>query len=143
MDASSISPGRPRLSTTNRRASITAFAAWRCRRAMRAGFPTARRLARPKWSTFSAKIIEMDLSSIKSAAGKALSLARAIFSLLRHGEVTPQTYVLRQAECLDCEKRVEAGRGVYCGECKCPQWFLSDLRTKARMPGVKCPLNKW
>jgi len=83
------------------------------------------------------------LAAIRNAAVKALSLARAIFSLARYGEVTPITYELRRAECLDCDQKTETDRGVFCAACGCPQWFMSDLRTKTRLIDVKCPLNKW
>jgi hypothetical protein len=82
-------------------------------------------------------------SSIKSAAAKVRSFFRAIWSLIRHGEVTVQTYALRRAECVECLLFVERKRGIYCGACGCPEWYLSDLRSKWRMPQVKCPLNKW
>lgn len=83
------------------------------------------------------------LSSIKSAATKARSFWRAIYSLARYGDVTLRTHTLRKAECFACKHVVARGRGIYCGKCSCPEWFMSDLRTKWRMLDVKCPLNKW
>ena len=85
----------------------------------------------------------MGWPSIRSAAVKAQSFIRALSSLIRYGEVTVKTYTLRQAECMDCEHIVSKERGLYCGACGCPEWFMSDLRTKWRMLGVKCPLNRW
>lgn len=82
-------------------------------------------------------------SSIRAAAAKVRSFLRAIYSLFRHGETTLSTYELRRAECMDCSARIPKPRGVYCGACGCPQWFMSDLRTKWRMLAVKCPLGKW
>jgi hypothetical protein len=52
-------------------------------------------------------------------------------------------YALRRAECIDCHLFVEEARGVYCGACGCPHWFLSDLRSRNRLLSVKCPLDKW
>lgn len=85
----------------------------------------------------------MDWSSIKSVAAKARSFLRAVWSLARYGEVTLKTYTLRKAECLDCDRHIETERGIYCGECGCPQWFVSDLRSKWRMRDLRCPLKKW
>ena len=82
-------------------------------------------------------------SSIKSAAAKAPSFWRAVWSLIWQGEVSLRTYQLRKAECLDCDRHIETERGIYCGECRCPDWFMSGLRTKWRMLDVRCPLNRW
>jgi hypothetical protein len=57
--------------------------------------------------------------------------------------LTLRTYQLRKAECLDCPEHIEKERGIYCLACRCPQWPMSDLRTKWRMLDIKCPLNKW
>jgi hypothetical protein len=84
-----------------------------------------------------------DWESLSRAVAKARSFARAVVSLVRHGEVTVQTYALRRAECLECPAFAERERGVYCGACGCPEWFVSDLRFRNRLLGVKCPLNKW
>jgi hypothetical protein len=84
----------------------------------------------------------MAWSSIKSAAVKVRSFLRALWSLFWLGEVTLQTYQWRKAECLDCSEHVETERGAYCQACECPQWFMSDLRTKWRLLDLKCPLDK-
>jgi len=74
---------------------------------------------------------------------KLYTFLRAIYSLFRHGEVTIRTHELRKAECFDCLAIITKERGIYCGACGCPQWFMSDLRTKWRMLAAKCPLDKW
>jgi hypothetical protein len=83
------------------------------------------------------------LKSARTAAVKADSFRRAIWSLIWHGRVTVQTYTLRRAECMDCEKRVDAPKGTYCGACGCPQWFMSRLEMKWRIRDVGCPLGRW
>lgn len=85
----------------------------------------------------------MGLSSMRNAAAKAVSLLRAIYSLIRYGETTVRTQVLRKGECFECEHIIARERGLYCGACGCPEWFMSDLRTKWRMLDIKCPLDKW
>jgi hypothetical protein len=74
---------------------------------------------------------------------KVYTFYRAIYSLIRYGDVTLRTYTQRRAECFECERIIAKERNLYCGACECPQWFMSDLRTKWRMLDVKCPLEKW
>jgi hypothetical protein len=81
--------------------------------------------------------------SIRNAATKAHSFYRAIYSLAHHGDVTLRTYTLRKRECYECEHIIARQRNLYCGKCGCPEWFISDLRTKWRMLDIRCPLNKW
>jgi hypothetical protein len=78
-----------------------------------------------------------------SSIRKLYSFSRVVWSLIRYGEVTIKTYALRRAECVDCTFFKEAKRGIYCSANGYPRWYLSDLRTKWRMPTAKCPLNKW
>lgn len=74
---------------------------------------------------------------------KARSLVRAVWSFLRRGDVDLQTYGRRETTCYQCEQMQCTATGIYCGACGCPQWAVSDLRTKWRMVTIRCPLNKW
>jgi hypothetical protein len=74
---------------------------------------------------------------------KAKSFLRAVWSFARWGDVALAEHDRREAICLDCEHLDVALTGVFCLECRCPHWPISDLRTKWRMRNLKCPLNKW
>lgn len=81
---------------------------------------------------------------------QARSLLTALLSWLRYGDATLFTYQLRQGLCLGvpnktlpCNHLQQTKTGIFCGACGCPQWGLSDLRSKWRMPAVECPVHKW
>jgi hypothetical protein len=74
---------------------------------------------------------------------KALSFLRAIWSFVRWGDVPLARHDRRQAICLGCEHLEPTANGVFCQECRCPHWAVSDLRTKWRMSDLRCPLGKW
>lgn len=78
----------------------------------------------------------LQLSQVKS-------LVRAIWSLIRWGDVTVSEYLKRQTICFDCPRLLISERGYFCDACGCPKSPVSDLRTKQRLPDLKCPLGKW
>lgn len=81
--------------------------------------------------------------NLKAFRAKARSLRRAVFSFLRSGDAALILYEDRQQECLACPHLRRTTHGIFCAECGCPPWVLSDLRTKWRMPEAACPLLKW
>lgn len=50
----------------------------------------------------------------------------------------------RLAVCRACpyRKELEDGR-EFCTACVCPRWRDSELKSKTRMVGAKCPEEKW
>lgn len=74
---------------------------------------------------------------------KAKSLVLAIWSFLRWGDVTVSEYQKRQTVCHDCARFLVSQRGMFCDACGCLPSPVSDLRTKWRLPDLKCPLDKW
>lgn len=45
----------------------------------------------------------------------------------------------RMAACGECDRLVRDGDALYCGACGCPNWRLSELRTKLRFVNLTCP----
>lgn len=74
---------------------------------------------------------------------KAWSFLRAVWSFVRWGDVPLIEHDRRQAICLGCDRLDVTATGVFCKECRCPHWPVSDQRTKWRMRDLKCPLGKW
>ena len=74
---------------------------------------------------------------------KVWSFLRAVWSFFRWGDVPLIEHDRRQAICCCCERIDVKPAGVFCLECECPRWPISDLRTKWRMLDIKCPLEKW
>jgi hypothetical protein len=74
---------------------------------------------------------------------KAVNFLRAVWSFVRRGDAPLALHDRRQTICLCCEHLRPTKAGVFCIQCRCPHWPVSDLRTKWRMRDVKCPLNKW
>jgi len=74
---------------------------------------------------------------------KVRSFARAIWSLIQHGDAPVIEHDRRQMICLPCEYMSLKVSGVFCGKCDCPEWPVSDLRTKWRLRNLKCPVGKW
>lgn len=74
---------------------------------------------------------------------RALSLFRAIVSVLRYGDLPWRAYLERQEQCVGCSHYERSLFGIYCGACSCPRWYVSDLRTKWRMPDAACPKGLW
>lgn len=81
---------------------------------------------------------------------KARSLMAALFSFALAGDAPLGEYLDRRETCLGipgqlpkCERLQATDTGLFCGACGCPQWPVSDLRTKWRMPDVACPLGRW
>ncbi len=83
----------------------------------------------------------MNLSP-RSLAAKLRSFARAVWSM-RRGDTTLAAYEGRQRVCLTCPQLDRTRRGLFCKACGCPQYPLSDLRTKWRIRGISCPLQYW
>jgi len=74
---------------------------------------------------------------------RILSLIRAVWSVVRYGDVPFRIYAERQSACVLCSHFERSLYGCYCGACDCPRNYVSDLRTKWRMPDLKCPKGKW
>lgn len=74
---------------------------------------------------------------------KALSFLRAVYSFIRYGDVPLLEHDRRQQICMGCEWLDVVASGVFCQACDCPNWTVSDMRTKWRMRELKCPLGKW
>jgi hypothetical protein len=81
---------------------------------------------------------------------KARSFLRAVWSFLALGDAPLMTYLERIETCTGnfgqfakCEQLQATDTGLFCGACGCPRSPLSDVRTKARMIDLKCPLDKW
>jgi hypothetical protein len=70
------------------------------------------------------------------------SFLRALWAM-RSGDAKLTVYQGRLRVCYACSEVRIRERGVYCGACGCPEWALSDLRTKARIRSISCPLEKW
>lgn len=71
------------------------------------------------------------------------SALTAFWLFARDGDVALRVAVRREMTCSTCPHQTETATGIFCAACGCPQWPGSDLRTKWRMPGLKCPLNHW
>lgn len=81
---------------------------------------------------------------------KLNSFVRAVWSFLTLGDAPLALYLERIETCLGepgivkpCDQLTATDTGVFCGACGCPPSLLSDVRTKARMIDLKCPLDKW
>lgn len=74
---------------------------------------------------------------------KFLSLSGAVFSLFWKGDVPLSIAEKRRITCSFCTYKETTEAGEFCGACDCPRWFVSDLRTKTRMPDAACPLRHW
>lgn len=74
---------------------------------------------------------------------KVRSFLRAFWSLFREGDASMGVYNEREAQCYDCDRMVVTDAGMFCGACGCAPSPVSDLRTKWRLPNLRCPLNKW
>lgn len=74
---------------------------------------------------------------------KIRSFLRAVWSFAWRGDAPMGVYNAREAACYGCERIVVTGHGMFCGACGCLPSPVSDLRTKWRMPGLRCPLDKW
>lgn len=74
---------------------------------------------------------------------KAQSLARALWSFARWGDVRLSEYNQRSVACATCPQFQVVQTGYFCSACGCPRWAGSDLRSKWRMADVRCPLGKW
>lgn len=83
----------------------------------------------------------------RSLAAKAAEFARAVAS----GRADDATVALRLGPggCADCPHcvgstdRVESGDKSYCGICDCPQYILSQLKSKARFKYDTCKAGRW
>lgn len=76
-------------------------------------------------------------------ADKVSSLARALWSFARWGDVPLIRYETRRVTCEQCPQLRITSTGYFCGACACPQWAGSDLRSKWRMADLKCPQGRW
>ena len=81
---------------------------------------------------------------------KLRSFLRAVWSFIVLGDAPLATYLERIETCMGepsivkpCDQLRATDTGLFCGACGCPQSPLSDVRTKARMLDIKCPLDKW
>ncbi len=81
---------------------------------------------------------------------RIISLFRAIWSFIWLGDAPLGDYLIRIEACTGnfgqfpkCEQLQATDNGLYCSACGCPPSSLSDVRTKARMIDLKCPLDKW
>jgi hypothetical protein len=74
---------------------------------------------------------------------KVRSLVDAIFSLILAGDAPLSVQGERLVTCSFCTFQVVTETGKFCSACDCPQWFLSELKMKARMPDARCPLGYW
>jgi hypothetical protein len=74
---------------------------------------------------------------------RAASFFWAVWSFIKYGDAPIKEHDRRQRICLGCERLDVTATGVFCQECRCPHWPMSDLRTKWRMRDLRCPLNKW
>lgn len=74
---------------------------------------------------------------------RAKSFLLAVWSFVRWGDVPLIEHDRRQKICLGCDRLEVTKTGVFCQECRCLHWAISDLRTKWRMRNLKCPLDKW
>lgn len=71
------------------------------------------------------------------------SLALAVWSFIRWGDVALVEHSRRAAICQRCPFMVVSKTGRFCSQCDCPPSSLSDLRTKWRMLDIRCPIDKW
>jgi hypothetical protein len=74
---------------------------------------------------------------------KIKSFLAAVWSFVRWGDVPLWQATEREEACLACPALELTATGMFCKECRCPHWAISDMRTKWRMRDLKCPLNKW
>jgi hypothetical protein len=74
---------------------------------------------------------------------KIKSLARAIRSFAKYGDVALNVHDHRMMICMDCPYRRFTANGIFCGACGCLPSPLSDLRTKCRLPDADCPEGNW
>jgi hypothetical protein len=81
---------------------------------------------------------------------KARSFVRALWSFLTLGDAPLATYLERIETCTGsfgqfakCEQLTATDTGLFCSACGCSPSPLSDVRTKARMIDLKCPMDKW
>lgn len=74
---------------------------------------------------------------------KVKSFLRAVWSFVRYGDAPLIEHDRRQKICLGCDRLDVTETGVFCQECRCLHWPVSDLRTKWRMRDLRCPLDKW
>jgi hypothetical protein len=81
------------------------------------------------------------------AKSKAASFFWAVRSFVKHGDAPIREFDRRLAICISCEfvkfDPPKAPTGMFCKACDCPDWWLSDQRTKARMRDAACPMGKW
>jgi len=71
------------------------------------------------------------------------SFLRAVRSFLQFGDAPLAEAIRREQACSDCPEQITTATGIFCRACDCPQWAISDLRTKWRLPDLACPLGKW
>ena len=71
------------------------------------------------------------------------SLYRALRSFILYGDASIRMYTTRKRECRKCDQLRETQTGLFCAACGCPEWPISDLRTKWRMVAAECPLKYW
>lgn len=63
------------------------------------------------------------------------------------GKVNPQIFESRQETCSNCVRLVRVLRlkkphiKEYCGQCGCPNWKMSELKTKNQFRKHECPMN--
>jgi hypothetical protein len=74
---------------------------------------------------------------------KLKSFVRAVWSLCKLGDSPLPVYNVRTQTCWECPSMKASPTGYFCRACECPEWFLSDLRTKWRIRDLSCPLGKW
>ena len=70
---------------------------------------------------------------------KAWSYATAKFG----GRASRRLVALRREACLECDRIVQKGDGLFCGACGCGYRRDANLAVKTRMKLAACPLGRW
>ena len=74
---------------------------------------------------------------------KALRQGREFLKTVFSGDAPADVVSARRSHCDACPSKVVQGDAAYCGACACPKNALSELTTKLRFRGLRCPLGKF
>ena len=74
---------------------------------------------------------------------RVISFVRTMWLAIRYGEAWLHVQRGRLIICQSCPEMASTSSGLYCKACQCPQWFMSDIRTKTRIRRLACPQGRW